>query len=535
MKSKIWIGGFLILVVIPLVMVAYWTIKLDPYFHYHKPDTENYFYSLYNERSQNNGITRNFDYDGIVTGTSMTQNFKTSEAEKLFGGKFIKVSYAGGTYKEINDNLKVALDNNSNIKTIIRGLDLSKINQDKDAMREDLGEYPTYLYNDNIFDDVKYVFNRDVIFKSVYGMVTDNDKKGFEPGITSFDEYSNWMAKYKFGVTSKTVFKNKVPATHKDVKQEELTDEEVKTILANIEQNVTSLAKANPDVTFYYFLTPYSAAWWQCRINDGTFNKIIDAEKIAVEQILKVDNIKLYSFDSLTEINTDLNNFKDKYHYGEWINSLILRYMKDGKCLLTEKNYKEQIQTKKDFYWNFKYKKTFDNQIDYENDYYAAALLDEEIYGIKPYHISKDMVLKSEIQNAQIVDNQYEDNFGISCKGTLNRDAEGGIPVTDYIFENDEFCGVKITIDDISDYRYLVCYGKKVAESGQPNIIVYDENGTVLGRRMARCASLDCNWHQYLIDVSGIEGKVEIVFHGGYVASSGSKDSQFVFSDITLY
>lgn len=58
-------------------------------FHYHAP-LKFLSYPLVNERYQNNGIVRHFDYDSVITGTSMTENFKTSEAQKLFGSDFIK-------------------------------------------------------------------------------------------------------------------------------------------------------------------------------------------------------------------------------------------------------------------------------------------------------------------------------------------------------------------------------------------------------------------------------------------------------------
>ena len=43
----------------------------------------------------NDGISRNFEFDTLITGTSMAQNFKTSEAEALFGGKAVKETFSG--------------------------------------------------------------------------------------------------------------------------------------------------------------------------------------------------------------------------------------------------------------------------------------------------------------------------------------------------------------------------------------------------------------------------------------------------------
>lgn len=531
MKSKLWIIGFLIIAFAPLVIVASMVIMVDPYFHYHKPNTYDFFYSLYNQRSQNDGISRNFDYEGIITGTSMTENFKTSEAENIFDCSFIKIPYSGGTYKEINDNLKVALAHNPNLKIIIRGLDMGKFIEEKDAMRVDLGRYPSYLYNENPFDDVHYLFNRDVIFKTIFGMIREKNKEGFLPGITSFDVYSNWMKGCSFGVNSSTLFINGIPSTNKSVSQIDLSEEEKELIYSNIRQNVISLAEANPDVIFYYFFTPYSAAWWQGLINSGTFNKQIQAEQIVIEEILKVNNICLFSFNNLTGITTDLNNYKDNIHYGEWINSMILRYMMDKKCLLTQQNYKAYLAAEKESYWNYDYERCFSNQEDYERDYYAAALLNEQINGIKPYRFNRKIMEESDVQNAKIVDIE-RGGFGILCKGTLSRNAGSNESVPDYIKQQNEFDGVRFSVDDISDYKYLLASGKKISDHGQPNIIIYDERGIVVEQYSAVYSDLDGEWHQYLIDVSALKGKVDFVFHGGYDDITGSPESEFIFSDI---
>ena len=98
-KYKIWIITTLFFSIIAFIIFASVTIYIDPLFHYHKP-LNKYKYPINNERYQNDGITRNFEYESIITGTSMTENFKKSEADKIFESDFIKVPFSGGYYKE---------------------------------------------------------------------------------------------------------------------------------------------------------------------------------------------------------------------------------------------------------------------------------------------------------------------------------------------------------------------------------------------------------------------------------------------------
>ena len=169
MKAKTWLAGWAVLVVAALGLIGYEVYKVDPYFHYHKPDTSAYYYVLNNQRSQNDGISKHFDYNALITGTSMTENFKTSELDEIFDVHSIKVSYSGGSYKEMNDNLKIALRHNPNLKTIVRCLDMGFFFDSPNRMREDLGKYPTYLYDENPFNDVQYVYVRFLLYIRIYG------------------------------------------------------------------------------------------------------------------------------------------------------------------------------------------------------------------------------------------------------------------------------------------------------------------------------------------------------------------------------
>ena len=195
-KMKLWVAGYLAIVLAALGVAGGLVYKVDPFFHYHAPDTETYYYRLNNERSQNNGISRNFDYDALITGTSMTENFTTTEMDALFGTHSIKVCYSGGTYREINDNLKIALASQPKLKTVVRCLDMEKFTQGKDEMRTDLGAYPTYLYDDNPFNDLKYVLNRNVIMGRVLPMIAETLHADFAPGMDSFDEYTRWENRF---------------------------------------------------------------------------------------------------------------------------------------------------------------------------------------------------------------------------------------------------------------------------------------------------------------------------------------------------
>ena len=367
--KKGWVSGFLLLVVCALGAAALLVFRVDPFFHYHAPDTDRYFYPLDNQRSQNDGILRHFAYDGLITGTSMTENCSASEAERLFGGRFVKVCYEGSTFYETAAAIAKAAALNPELKTVIRGLDMDMLQEKADRRRTDLGDFPDYLYDSNWFNDLEYLLNRDVLFTRVLPMLQESRRPGFTPGITSFDDYSNWMGDgYGFG--SHAVF----PEGLTDLGPQTpvaLTQEEADTIRENIRQNVVLLAREHPQITFYCFFPPYSAAWWLAWRNGDGIAKKVEAERIAIEEMLTCGNIRLFSFNSCPEITTNLNFYKDMNHYGEWINNLILRRMAAGKNRLTRENYAACLEAEYEFYQNYDYSRLI-QQEDYADDTQAA-------------------------------------------------------------------------------------------------------------------------------------------------------------------
>ena len=354
-KNKKWTLSFVIIFLIFLLGMGAITIIVDPYFHYHKP-LPGLQYPIDNQRYQNDGIIKNFDYDAIITGTSMTENFKVSELNELFNVKGIKVSFSGATHKEINDRLLTATQHNSNIKMIIRSLDYSRLLHGKDTLKYEESTYPEYLYDDLWYNDIKYFFNKSVLFNSTF-RVLEYTQKGNQ--TTDFDEYSNWMKENQFG---KDIVLSTYERSKKTDAITQLSKKDYDNIKGNITQNITNIADDNPNIEFYLFFTPYSICYWDQLNQEGTLDRQIDAEKYTIELILPHKNIHIFSFSNNFEMTCNLDHYKDIAHYDESINSKILKWMKEGKYELTTENYNQYIQEIKDFYSKYPYDSLFNKE-----------------------------------------------------------------------------------------------------------------------------------------------------------------------------
>ncbi|MBE5883578.1 MAG: hypothetical protein E7291_04005 [Lachnospiraceae bacterium] len=351
--GKKWAISFVCLFITILIAVGAFMVIVDPYFHYHKP-LENIGYILDNERYQNNGIVKHFDYDAIITGSSMTECFKTSDLDALFGVNSIKVPFSGGSYKEVNDNLKVATEYNPNIKMVVRCLDAMRFFDDKDYL--DYSDYPTYLYDDKLINDVSYLYNKQILLVALQNVIGFNKQGKIE---LSFDDYANWNNHYTFGIES-------INANYKRdtiVPAEEMipiTEEDYATIDANIEQNVIALAKEHPEIDFYIYISPYSIYcmdyWYQL----GELERRLLAERHIIELLLPYENIHVFSFNTAYDTVCNPDNYRDVAHHSGAVNTQILQWMREGKYRLTYDNYEAYCEEEWNFYMNYDYDSLFE-------------------------------------------------------------------------------------------------------------------------------------------------------------------------------
>ena len=245
--------------------------------------------------------------------------------------------------------------------------------------------------------------------------------------------------------------------------------------------------------------------------------------------ILECENNNLFSFNNRTDITTDLNNYKDAVHYGQWINSMMLKWMYNEEYRLTCENYKTYLEEELKFYISFDYE-SINIQEDYESDFYAAAILNQELTGAEPIDVFKETSLV--ILNAEFVERQNSRTLGLQCSGCLERDLETSI--ADYLL-NVEYIGASVSLQSVDNYSYLVFYGKRISEYGQPVVYIYNDENEVLFEYFGDYKQLDQEWHQYVLDITGVKGDIIIVFNGGYKDVSGSNEAAYIFSDVILY
>lgn len=346
-RSKKFATVFLSVFVFLFVLARSLVYIVDPFFHFHRP-LPSFSYSLYNERYQNDGILRHFDYDAIITGTSTSGSFKKSSFDELFGKNCVKVCLRGGTPREINEELTRRLRYNSDIDTVLLGIDYDFLLYDPDTLNYD--GIPYYLYDDDLLNDWEYLINWRVLKDDVFKVFLDTlgQKKSLD-----FDAYESWRdTELKTGKAA--VLKNYVSPRQVDY-EVHLSDDTEAALQERLERNFLSLMRSRPDTQFIVYFTPSSLAVYDNLKKTGQICYVFESIKYAAAEFLKLDNVKVFMFFDDYDVICDFDNFYDGIHYTADINDLILNRICKGEYQITFDNIDDRFSRIISFYRNFDY------------------------------------------------------------------------------------------------------------------------------------------------------------------------------------
>ena len=154
-----------------MFLIAAAVILIDPFFHYHKP----WFglkEVLTDKEYQCIGSLRTFDYDSLIVGSSVAENYYNGWFGDGFDCTPIKAIRSYGATADLCYLLDAAYEEHD-LKYVFYSMDTSALAAEPVPTYELTG-CPMYLYNKNYFDDVEYLYNKGVLFEKIPYMIANS-------------------------------------------------------------------------------------------------------------------------------------------------------------------------------------------------------------------------------------------------------------------------------------------------------------------------------------------------------------------------
>ena len=323
-------------ILIVLAIIAAVVFVLDPFYHYHKP----WFglkAVLHDKEYQCVGTLRNFDYDALLVGSSVMENNDNSWYDEAYGVKSIKAIRSYGATADLCYLMDVAYEDHE-IKRVFYNIDPSSLSASSETTYESTG-CPMYLYDRNPFNDVQYLFNKDVLLSKIPYQLATSFIGDYNENLSY-----NW-AKWKSFSQDLALAGYRRAREAADMMEETAYQSELDANIALL----TSQVSAHPETEFIFFYPTYSMLWWDGLVRNGERDAYIYNEIQMTKALLQYDNVRIFCFQDLDEIATNLDYYMDTIHFSPEINKLMLDKIIAGECEMTNDNYVEIIKGVKDF------------------------------------------------------------------------------------------------------------------------------------------------------------------------------------------
>ena len=261
---------------------------------------------------------------------------KPSTVKEITGGEAVKIPFSGKGIVTICDAVRLAINNQPKLKNVILNIDTSLLT----TKNENSSDYPSYLYDKNIFNDVNYLLNKDVIFEKCISVIKNRQK--IESADTAFSsEKQFYFAEF--------VSKNK---------KRGLFDKNEDVFLSKLKNNLSvieNLIAENPNLNFYLFIPPRNIMYLKIFAENNQLDYDIKAYKTVYETLSAYDNVSISFFQNEADIVGNLYNYCDCIHFSSRVSDFILRSIFNESRKLTDENYVSELESIPKIYEEFDY------------------------------------------------------------------------------------------------------------------------------------------------------------------------------------
>ncbi|PKM77576.1 MAG: hypothetical protein CVU90_06930 [Firmicutes bacterium HGW-Firmicutes-15] len=322
-----------------LYLVAGLNFLVDPLQFYRQAALYRPAFSI-EQRYQNPGLVRNYSYDTIIIGSSMTENFVPAYVNKKLGVKSLKLSMSGASTREENLIVQLAL-NTGKVKNVLWGLDYESLKGLNDRVTNEDVSFPYYLYDQNDYNDLPYLLSISTLKSSA--MALRNNYQQLPIANPDLDYLNNWNSSSKFGRDGlMKMWQDEQTKKKTGVKIYDKMDGSFAAMQASFDQNILPLIKDNPEVNFVIYYPPYSILRHRSIFEEDPqlIYSELQMKRYIYTQLNNYTNIRIYDFQGDKSLNTRLDKYKDYSHHSQEFNEIIIDSIarKDKRYLVTPWN-----------------------------------------------------------------------------------------------------------------------------------------------------------------------------------------------------
>lgn len=295
---------------------------------------------LEQKRFQAPGLAKHYDYDTLIMGTSMSENFQPQQVAAKLGGQALNLSMQGASVREQSLAVQVAL-RAGRAQRVLWELNYEYLRGNPQWVANFDGTFPFYFYDQNALNEINhYLLSVDTAKHSLKILL---GRAGLRPYRSRPpEEVFSWHRGKDFGPASvRKAWQRAVEARPRFRKL--LPDLAAEHLNANFDRHILPLLRGHPDVKFDLFFPPFLAAYYANvrEVSPQILTNLLANRRHIFAQTRGLPNVELHDFQTAEEIVFSLEDYCDLMHFNLRVNELILEAIRDGRHRMTDADSRE--------------------------------------------------------------------------------------------------------------------------------------------------------------------------------------------------
>jgi hypothetical protein len=298
---------------------------VDPFQQYRKAERfPPRFYNAW-QRHVNPGLAKHYDYDRIVTGSSLMESVGPADVDRIMGGRTINLSVSAQTAFDAGQLLRSAL-RAGKARHVIMNLDYNMFSGPPG--RSGFSEpFPAHMYDDAAWNDVHYLLGIGTLRKSLETAL------GLRWSRFNADPARMWSwtdgAQFSAAKVVRGLDPDRLNARFRQPPRT------LAGMQASFEANLVPVIEAHPEVRFSFLYAPYSILVWLDFEQRGQLEVTLAFREWLLERTARYPNVEIFDFHAEPALVLDLDRFTDIYHHSPEVSRQVLRAMQQGRNRLT--------------------------------------------------------------------------------------------------------------------------------------------------------------------------------------------------------
>lgn len=325
MTRKRWCLLTASMLVLSLMLIVALVVIIDPFEIYHRALFYNPPYESETQMYSGAGVAKSYTYDSIIVGSSMTENCRPSVYDDALGGRFVKLSMNAGQSLDHAKMMEIAFRTHD-VRRVVYGMDFFSFSL---YYTNQKAKTPDYLYDDNLFNDVKYWFNKSVLLTSIPKALANIGTPDEDKTRDSMYFWHPPEMPGENGLRAGINLSDPIPAQANTARGEEMTQ-------LGLEHNLLPFIRAHRDTTFTVFFPPYSLLYWAQQASLGSLDTCIAQKNLMAKALLEEPNVELFDFQVCFDWIENYDLYYDLIHYISVVNDEMAYRIAEGACRVTD-------------------------------------------------------------------------------------------------------------------------------------------------------------------------------------------------------